>query len=328
MKAVVYTRYGPPDRLQMVDIEKPVPSDEEVLVRVYSASVNSWDWDMLRGKPFLTRLIGGLLKPSKKILGADIAGRVEATGAGVKHFIPGDEVFGDIAGRGFGGFAEYVCVPEKLLAKKSPEVSFNQAAALPQAGLLALQGLRYKGSLREGQWLLINGAAGGVGTLALQYAKSAGAVVTCVDLEEKFDLLRSLGADQLLDYSKEDYTRTGQQYDRILDVIAQRPVSAYRRALKPGGTFAVIGGSTSLILKLMILGPLMTAFGNKKLGLMGYRPNRDDLLLLDQLCKEGKVVPVIDKCYALHEVADAFRYFGTGRVRGKIVIRIADETQG
>jgi NADPH:quinone reductase-like Zn-dependent oxidoreductase len=326
VKAIVYTKYGSPDVLQLKEVEKPVPKEDEVLIKIYAASVNSWDWDLLKGKPFLVRIIGGLLKPRHKILGADIAGRIETIGKNVKDFLPGDEVFGDIAGSGFGGFAEYVTVPEKFLAKKSPAMTFELAAALPQAGLLALQGLRYKGTIKQGQTVLINGAGGGVGTLGLQYAKLLGATVTCVDRAEKFDILRSLGADHLIDYTKEDYTRTGIQYDRILDVIAHRSITDYKRALKPGGVFAMIGGSMGgLLLQLMLLSPIISLFSRKKIGLMGYKPNRKDLDNLSQLFEEGKVIPVIDRCYPLQEVAAALQHLGDGHVKGKIIISVNDE---
>lgn len=322
MKAIVYTKYGSPAELHLKEIEKPTPKEDEVLIKIHAASINSWDGDLLRGKPFLVRIIGGLLKPRHKILGADVAGRVEAVGKKVQLFRLGDEVFGDIAGCGFGGFAEYAAVPEALLAKKSPAMTFEQAAALPQAGLLALQGLRYKGTIKQGQAVLINGAGGGVGTLALQYAKAAGAEVTCVDSAEKFAMLRSLGADHFIDYTKEDYTRNGRRYDRVLDVIAHRSAADYRRALKPAGTFAMIGGSTGRLLQLLVLGPMLSGFGSKNLGIVAYKPNQKDLDGLTRLFEEGKVVPVIDRRYPLQEVADAFRYFGTGRVRGKIVIAV------
>jgi NADPH:quinone reductase-like Zn-dependent oxidoreductase len=324
VKAIVYTKYGPPEILQLKEVEKPAPGKDELLVKIYASSINSWDWGQLQGKEFITRIIGGLLKPRYKILGGDIAGVVEAVGENVIDFQPGDEVFGDIAGNGFGGFAEYVSVPARLLAKKSPRMAFDQAASLPQAGLLMLQGLHYKGAIKQGDQVLINGAGGGVGTLALQYAKSLGAEATCVDISEKFGLLHSLGADHLIDYKKEDYTRNGKQYDRILDVEAHRSVFDYKRALKPGGTFAMIGGSMGggLLLQLIFFGPMISTFGHKKLGLMGYKPNRSDLDRLTWLFEEGEVVPVIDRCYPLDEVADAFRYFGTGRVKGKIVISV------
>jgi NADPH:quinone reductase-like Zn-dependent oxidoreductase len=324
LKAIVYTAYGITSNLHLKEVEKPTPKYNEVLIKIHAASVNSWDWDLLKGKPFLVRIIGGLFKPKHTLLGADIAGTVEAVGAEVKEFRLGDAVFGDIAERGFGGFAEYVAVPEKLLARKSPKMTFEQAAALPQAGLLALQGLRYGGGITMGQQILINGAGGGVGTLALQYAKSMAAEVTCVDKSEKFEVLRSLGADHLIDYTIEDYTRTGRQYDLILDVIAHRSVSDYRRAFKPGGIFSMIGGSMGgLLVKLMLLGPVISKFSGKKLGIMGYRPNRNDLDLLTRLFEEGKVIPVIDKIYPLQEVPEAMQYLGDGMVQGKVVISVS-----
>jgi NADPH:quinone reductase-like Zn-dependent oxidoreductase len=323
VKAIVYTQYGSPENLQLKEINKPVPKANEVLVKVFSASINSWDWDLLKGNSFLIRLLGGLFKPKNKILGADIAGVIETAGDDVKNFKPGDEVFGDIAGSGFGAFAEYVSVPEKLLAKKSSKMSFEQAAALPQAGLLALQGLRYKKEIKSGDTLLINGAGGGVGTIALQYAKSIGAEVTCVDKEEKFELLYSLGADKCIDYRKTDYTKTGKQYDYILDVIAHKSTAAYKRALKPNGVFAMIGGTMGgLLFQMMAVQPLLSKFRNKKLGIMGYRPNKQDLELLNKLFGEEKIHPVIDKSFPLEKTADAFRYFAEGNFKGKIIIRI------
>jgi NADPH:quinone reductase-like Zn-dependent oxidoreductase len=323
MKVITYKKYGSPDFLHLEEFKKPVPNANEVLVKILAASVNSWDYDLLMGKPFLVRLIGGLLKPRHKILGADIAGIVEAVGDKVSQFQPGDEVFGDIAGAGFGGFAEYVAVPENLLARKSSAMTFEQSASLPQAGLLALQGLRYKGTIMKGHAVLINGAGGGVGTIALQYAKSMGAEVTCVDKATKFDLLRSLGTDHLIDYQKEDYTKNRHQYDRILDVIAHRSVADYRRALKPGGTFVMIGGSMGgLLLKLMLFGPLISRISGKTLAIMGYKPNRKDLDLLNQLFEEGKVLPVIGNTYTLEEVPKALKQLGEGKAYGKIVIKI------
>lgn len=323
MKAIVYTKYGLPEELHFTEVDKPAIKENEVLVKVYASSINSWDWDMLKGKPFLVRLIGGLLKPTNKILGADVAGVIEAVGSKVTDFKCCDEVFGDIAGAGFGGYAEYVAVPEKLLAQKSSKMSFEQAAALPQAGLLALQGLRYIKPLQSGQHLLINGAGGGVGPIALQYAKLIGAHITCVDKKEKFDLLRSLGADELIDYRDADYTRTGKQYDYILDVIAHKRTADYKRALKPGGVFAMIGGSMSgLLFQMMIVQPLLSMFRKKKLGIMGYKVSREGLNELSLLFEENKITPVIDKVFLLEETAGAFRYFGEGNFKGKIVISI------
>lgn len=321
MKAIVYTKYGTPEVLQLKEVDKPVPKENEVLIKIVASSVNEWDNGLISGKGLLTRILGGLFKPKNKILGADIAGVVEAAGSNIKNFKPGDEVFGDIAGAGFGAFAEYVCAPEKMLAKKSPKMSFEQAASFPQAGLLAMQGLRYKKPLRAHQHLLINGAGGGVGPIALQYAKSIGAMVTCVDREEKFEILRSLGADELIDYRKTDYTKTGIQYDYILEVTARRSVRDYKRALKPGGVFAMIGGSMGwLIVQMMLIQPLLSKFSNKKLGIMGYHVNSDGLTELSRLFEEGKISPIIDKRFPLAASADAFRYYQQGTFTGKIVI--------
>lgn len=323
MKAVVYTEYGSPDVLQLKEVDKPVPKENEVLIKVVASSVNEWDNGLISGKGLLTRILGGLFKPKNKILGADVAGIVETVGNNIKDFKPGDEVFGDIANAGFGAFAEYVCVPEKMLAKKSPKMSFEQAAALPQAGLLAMQGLRFKKPLQAGQHLLINGAGGGVGPVALQYAKSIGVTVTCVDKEEKFAMLRSFGADELIDYRKTDYTRTGNQYDYILDVTARRAVGDYKRALKPAGVFAMIGGSMGwLLFQMMLIQPLLSRFSNKKLGIMGYHVSREGLDELTSLFERGIIKPVIDKSFPLEKTTDAFRYYEQGGFTGKIVITI------
>jgi NADPH:quinone reductase-like Zn-dependent oxidoreductase len=323
MKAVVYNSYGTPDELQLADVPKPALIENEVLVKVHAASINSWDWDMLVGKPWLARMFSGISKPKYKILGADIAGVVEAVGSNVKNFHPGDEVFGDNAGGGFGGFAEYVAVPEKLLAKKPAKMSFEQAAALPQAGLLAMQGLRYKKEIKPGDEVLINGAGGGVGSIALQYAISIGAKVTCVDKEEKFDLLRTLGADECMDYLKTDYTKTGKQYDYILDVIAHKSTTDYKRALKPDGVFAMIGGSMGgLLFQMMVVQPILSKYRKKKLGIMGYHVNREGLEELCRLFEAGKIKPVIDSCFPLEITADAFRYFAEGNFKGKIIIAV------
>lgn len=321
MKAIVYTKYGSPDVLQLKEVEKPATKENEVLIKVVASSVNEWDNGLISGKGLLTRLLGGLFKPKNKILGADVAGVIEAVGNNIKNFKPGDEVFGDIAGAGFGAFAEYVSAPEKMLAKKSTEMSFEQAAALPQAGLLAMQGLRYKKPLLAGQHLLINGAGGGVGPIALQYAKSIGATVTCVDREEKFNMLRSLGADELIDYRKTDYTKTGIQYDYILDVTARRSVSDYKRALKPGGVFAMIGGSIGgLLFQMMVLQPFLSKYRKKKLGIMGYHVSKEGLDELSKLFDDGKISPVIDRSFPLAATADAFRYYQQGIFTGKIII--------
>jgi NADPH:quinone reductase-like Zn-dependent oxidoreductase len=329
MNAIVYTKFGTPDQLQLKEVEKPIPKKREVLVKVMATSINSWDADNLLGRQFLVRLLSGFSTPRYPVLGADVAGIVESTGSEVSDFNVGDEVFGDNAEGGFGALAEYVTVPEKLLSKKSPKMTFQQAAALPQAGLLALQGLRYGGEIRAGQKVLINGAGGGVGTLALQYAKSIGAEATCVDHSGKEELLRSLGADHFIDYQTEDYTNSGKTYHKILDVIAHRPASHYNRALTPDGTFAMIGGSMGLLLlRMMIVEPFLSLFRKKKIGIMGYRVNRKELDNITQLFEEGTITPIIDKSFVLKDTAEAFRYFLTAAFKGKIIIEIATADSG
>ena len=322
MKAIVYHQYGSPDDLKLEEIEKPTPGDDEVLIKVHAASVNSWDWDLVRGTPFYVRLFGGgLLRPKKKILGADIAGRVDTVGRNVTQFRPGDEVFGDLCGCGWGGFAEYVCARENALALKPASMTFEEAAAVPQAAVMALQGLRDKRQIQPGQTFLMNGAGGGVGTFAMQIAKSFGAEVTGVDSPAKLDMMRSIGADHVIDYTQEDFTRSGQRYDLILDVVAHRSILDYRRALGPNGTYVMIGGSTAALLQAAFLGPLISMTGSKKLGILAHEPNKD-LAFLKELFEAGKVVPVIDGRYTLSEVPEALRYFGQGRAKGKVVITV------
>jgi NADPH:quinone reductase-like Zn-dependent oxidoreductase len=319
MKAIVYTKYGPPDVLQLKEVAKPTPKDNEVLVEVHAASVNDWDWGLLRGKPFVNRLLFGLRKPKVKILGCDIAGRVEAVGRNVKQFQPGDEVFGDISGCGMGGFAEYVCARENVLAQKSASMTYEQAAAVPQAAVLALQGLR-KGQVQPGQKVLINGAGGGVGTFGVQIAKSFGAEVTGVDSTGKLDMVRSIGADQVIDYTKEDFTKSGRRYDLILDVVVYRSIFDYKRALSPKGIFVMIGGSIPRVFLIALTAPLITR--SKKLVILAHKPNSKDLIFMNNLFEAGKVVPVIDRRYPLSEVPEALRCFGKGHVQGKVVITV------
>ena len=323
MKAIVYTKYGPPDVLQLKEIEKPTPKDNEVLVKVHAASVNSWDWGLLRGTPFVNRLIvSGLFKPKYKILGCDIAGQVEGVGKNVKQFQPGDEVFGDLTECGFGAFAEYVCAPENALALKPASMTFEEAAAVPQAGLLALQGLRDKGKIQPGQKVLINGAGGGAGTFAVQIAKYFGAEVTGVDSTGKLGMLRSIGADHVIDYTQEDFTKNGQRYDLILDVVTYRSIFDYKRVLSPKGIYVMLGGgSWARVFQTMLLGPLISMTGSKKMGILMHKPNKD-LAFMKELLEAGKVVPVIDRRYPLREVAEALRYFGEGNVKGKVVITV------
>ena len=319
MKAIVFTKYGSPDVLQLKEVTKPVPKDDEVLIKVHAASINSWDWELLRGIPYVNRLMAGLLKPTKiKILGCDIAGRVEAVGKNVKQLQPGDEVFGDLSRSGWGGFAEYVCARDNAVVLKPACMTFEQAAAVPQAGLLALQGLQ-KGNIQPGQKVLINGAGGGAGTFAVQIAKSFVAEVTGVDSTEKLDVMRSIGADHVIDYTQEDFTKNGQSYDLILDVNAYHSIFDYKRALSHKGIYVMVGGSSALVNQLLFLGPWISMTGSKKMGLLLHKANKD-LAFMKELLEAGKVVPVIDRRYPLSEVAEALRYFEEGHAKGKVVI--------
>jgi len=320
MKAIVYTKYGPPDVLQLKDVEKPAPKDDEVLIKVRAASLNAYDWHALTADIFLVRLMGfGLLRPKNKILGADIAGRVEAVGRNVTQFQPGDDVFGDI---GHGGFAEYACARENRLVSKPANLSFEEAAALPIAALTALQGLRDKGRIQPGQKVLINGASGGVGTFAVQIAKSFGAEVTAVCSTGKMDTARSIGADQVIDYTKEDFTKNGQHYDLIFAANGFHPILDYRRALGPKGIYVVAGGTVAQMFQAMLLGPWISMAGSKKMGGVSAKVSQKDLVFIRELLEAGKVRPVIDRRYPLSEVPDALRYLGEGHARGKVVITL------
>jgi NADPH:quinone reductase-like Zn-dependent oxidoreductase len=302
MKAIVYTKYGPPDVLELNEIEKPTPKGDEVLIKIQAASANPADWHMLRGEPFLARLNAGLFKPKNTILGIDIAGQVEAVGKNVTEFQLGDEVFG---GSDFGGFAEYVCVTEKNLVLKPTHITFEEAAAVPVAALTALQGFRQAGQIRPGQKVLINGASGGVGTVAVQIAKSFGAEVSGV-------------------CTGEDFTKTGQRYDLIIDNVGNRSVSDLQRALSPQGICVIVGfSSLALLFQAMFLGPLISMTGSQKIGLMGVaNVNKKDLGFLKELLEAGKVKPVIDRRYPLREVAEAIRYLEGGHAQGKVVITV------
>jgi NADPH:quinone reductase-like Zn-dependent oxidoreductase len=321
MKAIVFTRYGSPDVLELKKVDKPTPKDDEVLVRVRAASLNDWDWEALRGTPFVNRLLFGLSSPRKQILGSDIAGRVEAVGKAVLQFRPGDDVFGDLSGS-WGGFAEYVCAREDALALKAPSMTFEEAAAIPQAAMLALQGLRDVGRIQPGQTLLINGAGGGVGTFAIQMARLYGAEVTGVDSTGKLDLLRSLGAAHVIDYTQTDFTTTGQRYDLILDVKTKRSPVEWARALRPNGRYVTVGGSMARLYQALLLWPWISMIQKKRLGIVVLKPNKD-LGYMKELFEAGKVVPIIDGPYPLSEVPEAFRHFGAGRHKGKVVITVS-----
>ena len=320
MKAIVFTRYGSPDVLQLREVDKPTPKDDEVLIRVHAASLNDWDWAALQGIPFVNRLTFGVLRPKKQILGSDIAGRIEAIGKNVAQFQLGDEVFGDISGD-WGGFAEYVCARENALALKAPSMTFEQAAAIPQAAMLALQGLRDRGRIQPGQKLLINGAGGGVGTFAIQIARLYGVEITAVDSPGKLDMLRSLGATHVIDYTQEDFTKNRQCYDLILDVKTNRSIFDCARALSPNGTYVTVGGSMLRLFQALLLGPLISMTENKSIRIVVLKPNKD-LAYMKELFEAGKLLPVIDGPYKLSEVPEAFRRFGEARHRGKVIITV------
>jgi NADPH:quinone reductase-like Zn-dependent oxidoreductase len=320
MKAMVYHQYGPPDVLKLAEVDIPTPADDEVLIKVRAISVNGSDREGLVGKPLYARL-GGLRKPGHQILGSDIAGRVERVGSQITEFQPGDEVFGEIPGY-HGGFAEYACAPERTLARKPASMTFEEAAAIPQAGVIALRGIREKGQVQPGQKVLINGAGGGAGSFAVQLAKLYGAEVTGVDNAGKLDFLRSLGADHVIDYAREDFTQNGKQHDLILDVIAHRSAFAYRRALKPHGTCFFVGGSVATLFQILLLGPWIRRATRKNICVLAVPQNRKDLISITELCEAGKIVPVIDRRYPLNEVREALRYVGEGYAKGKVVITV------
>ena len=318
MKAICFERYGPPEVLELREIPKPAPQKDEVLIRIHATSLNDWDWGAMNGAPFVNRLIFGLRKPARQILGSDIAGCVEEVGAEVSQFRPGDEVFGDLSGR-WGGLAEYVCAPAGMLTKKGARMTFRQAAAMPQAGLLALQGLRDCGNIRTGQKVLINGAGGGVGTFAIQIAKLYGAEITAVDAAEKHQMLLGLGAARVLDHTQVDFTREQDTYDLVLDVKTNRPARDYIRVLKPAGTYVTVGGMTGYLLQLLLLGPWFALTGRRRLRILALKPNQG-LAHLRELFDAGKLLPVIDRSYALPDSAEAFRRFGAALHRGKLII--------
>ncbi len=311
-----------PDVLQLKEVEKPAPRENEVLVKVHATSINAADWHLLTADIFLVRLNMGLLKPKNTILGCDISGLVEAVGSDVKQFKPGDMVFGDVYGDNFGGFAEYVIAPESVLALKPANLSFEEAAAVPLAARTALQGLRDLGHIQPGQKVLINGASGGVGTFAVQVAKYFGAEVTAVCSTGNLDMARTLGANHVIDYTKEDFTKNGQQYDLILAANGYHPISDYKRALSPRGIYVMSGGSLAQLFQVMLQGSRMSKKDGQQLGNLTLKPNPKDLPLLKELLETGKVVPVIDRRYSLSEVPEALRYFGVGHSKGKIVITV------
>lgn len=324
MKAIVLTRYGSADDLELREVERPVPRADQVLVKVSASSLNSWDWDIVRGALLVRPW--GLWKPSVSILGGDIAGRVEAVGPQVQGLKVGDDVFGDSSDAGWGGFAEYACVREERLARKSAALSFEQAATIPHAGVLALQGLRRLQPLQAGQHILINGAGGGVGTFAIQLAKASGAEVTAVDSAAKHATLRAAGADHVIDYAAQDFTRLEPRYDRILDVVGQRSITNVQRVLTADGIYIMVGGTVSTLVQLMLLRGYIARTSRRKVDILVHRPDTADFTVLEQLCETGQIQPVIDHCCKLEELPRAMQRFGQGQIHGKVVVRISDAT--
>lgn len=321
MKAILLKNYGLPKNLEIGDVYKPVPKENEVLVRVHSASINDWDWGLVRGKPFIIRLFFGLRKPKINIPGVDISGSIEAVGDNVSSFQIGDEVYCDLSECGLGGFAEYVCVPEKTLYRKPSNISHNEAAAIPHASILALQGFVDYGKVKAGQNILINGAGGGVGTLGIQILKSYDVTVTGVDRAEKMDMMKSLGFDSVIDYRKTDFTTTGETYDLILDTKSNRSVIKYSRSLKKNGTYVTVGGSMVRLLEIVVLGSLISLFTNKKLSVLNLKPNKG----LDQITKlveKGQIKPIIDGPYEFDKIPELIQYFGEGKHLGKIIVEM------
>jgi 2-desacetyl-2-hydroxyethyl bacteriochlorophyllide A dehydrogenase len=322
MKAIISERYGGPETLKLSEVTTPKPKENQVLVRVRTSSINFGNYVLLSGKPRLARLVFGLMKPKFPIPGGDMAGIVEAVGANVTQFQAGDEVFGDLSSSGFGAFAEYVVVDEKSLALKPTNLSFAEAAAVPMAATTALQAIRDKGMIKAGQKVLIYGASGGVGTFAVQIAKAFGAEVTAVVSTRNVDIARSLGADQVIDYKKEDMKNHDQTYDVILGVNGGQPMTTYKRMLKENGVFVHVGGESSQMYQTMIQRSWLSMSGKKKFFTFLQRANQKDLVLMKELIEQGKVKPVIDRTYSLSEVPDAFRYFEEGHSQGKVIIEI------
>lgn len=323
MKSIVRDRYGSSDVLRLEDIPKPVPGAGEVLVRVHAASVNTADLDHLRGRPYAARLGTGLRQPRNRGVGLDVAGRVEAIGENVTRLHPGDEVWADLFGFGHGAFAEYVCAPERAFALMPAGITFEEAATVPHSGVLALQGLRGKGQMQPGQKVLINGAGGCVGPWAVQIAKVFGAEVTGVDHTGKLEMLSSIGADHVIDYTRDDFTRNGQRYDLILDIAARRSILHYRRSLAPRGSYVLVARSLAGFFQALLVGACISASGSKKMGIFSWEPNRrEDLAFLAQLLVAAKIRPLIDRRYELSALPEALRYVERGHARGKVVITV------
>lgn len=324
MQAIVQTKYGDPlDVLEYREIPKPMPSDDKALVKVHAAAINFGNHALVTGKPILVRAETGWLNPSNFLnSGSDVAGTIEAVGANVTHFKPGDEIYADNLPGGYGTFAEYVCVPEKELAHKPKNISFELAAAVPQAALVALQGLRDVGEIQAGQKILITGASGGNGTFAVQIAKTYGTTVTAVCSPRNVDLVRSLGADKVIDYTKNDFSQGGEAYDLILGMGGYRKLKDYKKALLPNGTFVWVGGQLKGLFQTMVLGSWVARGTEKTLTSLSHHANQDDLKFMTELIESGKVVPVIDTIFPLEETAEALKHYAAGHMQGKVVIKV------
>lgn len=324
MKAIVQERYGPFEVLKYREVEKPIPGDDEVLVKVHAAAINSGNMFMVNGKPFISRLSSGLLKPKFLNPGSDVAGRVETAGKNVAAFKPGDDVLGDNSPDGFSTFAEYVCVPENRLALKPKNISFEEAAAIPQAALVALQGLRDVGQIHAGQKVLVIGASGGNGTFAVQIAKAFGAEVTAICSRRNIELVRSLGADHVIDYTETDFVETVEKFDLIIAMGGYRTLKDYSHVLHPGGTFVWAGGPLKGLFETMLLGPIISRQQNIKISSLNQHPNQADLVFVAELMKTGKVRSMIDRTFTLQQTADAFKYYKAGHMQGKVVVVVTN----
>lgn len=318
MKAVVYTQYGGPEMLSLLEVEKPKPKENEVLIHVRAASINDWDLGLLTGDSIVNRAMSGMSKPKLQILGSDVAGIVEEVGTAVTRFVPGDEVYGDLSSS-WGGFAEYVCAKETSIAKKSPRMSFEEAAAIPQAGMLAAQALIDIGQIRPNQKILFNGAGGGVGTLGLQIAKQFGAEVTGVDSADKLPMMKAIGFDHVIDYRTTDFTKTGIVYDLIVDAKTSRSVFQNARAVKKGGRYVTVGGEIPMLLQTLALGPVVSALQGKKMKIVALKPNKD-LLYMNELFEAGKLKPILDQTFPLINTREAMELYASGQHKGKVVI--------
>ncbi|MGB5528521.1 MAG: NAD(P)-dependent alcohol dehydrogenase [Ignavibacteriaceae bacterium] len=321
MKAIICTKYGPPEVLQLKEVEKPTPKENEVLVKVIATAVNDYEWSMVRGKPYLYRLMFGIIKPKRKIPGMELAGIIEELGTNATSFKVGDAVYGDISGYGFGSFAEYISINEKALKLKPGKMNFEQAASIPHASMLAVQALIDIGQVQKGEKILINGAGGGFGTFGLQIAKLYNTEVTGVDTGDKLEMMKSIGFDHVIDYKKENFTKNGQRYDLILDAKTNRSTFDYLRSLSPNGRYVTVGGFISRLLQAFFLGSIIRRFSKKNIRIVALKPNKD-LDYINELFKEGKIKPVIDGPYKLSEVPEAIRHFGEGKHKGKVVITL------